>query len=330
MFLFIMRYKFILGSSLVFIGAVCFSAKAVIVKLAYAYAVDPVSLLALRMLFSLPFFIAIGVIFNRKQKVGKVSLPDWWNIILLGIVGYYLSSLFDFLGLRYTTASLERLILFIYPTLVVVIVAIVYRKRIAKRQYFALALTYIGIFIAFAFDVALLEQPNLVLGAGLIFCSAITYAIYLIGSGKMIPKVGTIRFTAYAMICSAIAVLIHTYFVNGLAIWNFETEVYVLSLAMAIGATVIPSFMISGGIKLVGADNAAIIGSVGPVSTIVLAYIFLQEIITVSQLIGTVFVLGGVLMITLKKDKKEMGGSKAFRVLNKGDSKLRDVAAGKA
>lgn len=298
-----MPYKFILGSCLVFVGAVCFSGKAVIVKLAYAYEVDPVSLLALRMLFSLPFFIVIGLFSNKDRNVNKITRHEWRSIILLGVLGYYLSSLFDFQGLRYVTASLERLILFIYPTLVVLIVAIVYKKKITKRQYIALAMTYLGILVAFVFDADLLEQPNLALGASLIFCSAITYAIYLIGSGKMIHKVGTIRFTSYAMICSALAILIHTYFVNGLAIWNYETEVYLLSLGMAIGATVIPSFMISGGIKLIGADNAAIIGSVGPVSTIVLAYIFLQEVITISHLIGTIFVLGGVLMITLTKER---------------------------
>ncbi len=300
-----MKHKSLIGALLVFTGAVCFSSKAIIVKLAYQHTVDPVSLLALRMIFSLPFFLLIGFFSGRKENQVSLKRKEWINLLLLGIVGYYLASLFDFQGLQYITASLERLILFVYPTMVVVITAVVRRKPIGKTQLAALGLTYVGVFIAFAFDVNLQGQANIAIGALLIFASAFTYALYLFGSGSMIPKIGTFRFTSYAMSISAVVVIIHTWFVNGLAIWNFSYEVYTLSLLMALLATVIPSFMISGGIKMIGSDNASIIASVGPVSTIVLAYFFLNEVISASQLFGTAFVLAGVLMITLKKSPEK-------------------------
>lgn len=299
------KYKTLLGSSLVFFGAICFSTKAVIVKLAYQHTIDPVSLLALRMVFSLPFFLIIGFLSGRKEDKTNLVKSEWIKIILLGIIGYYLASLFDFQGLQYITASLERLILFVYPTMVVIITAIIYRNPIKSNQYIALGLTYIGIFIAFAFDVSLQGQRNIGIGALLIFGSAFSYAIYLVGSGSMIPKVGILRFTSYAMSFSAFAVIIHAYFINGLNIWNYSPEVYTLSIFMAILSTVIPSFLISGGIKLIGSNNASIIASIGPISTIVLANIFLDETISISQLIGTLFVLMGVLMITLKGNREK-------------------------
>lgn len=297
-----MKYSSLLGASLVFVGAVLFSAKAIFVKLAYQYTIDPVSLLTLRMVFSLPFFLAIAFLTSNKKENLFLQKKDWFHILLLGMVGYYLASLFDFQGLQYITAGLERLILFIYPTIVVVIAAILYKRPIKRVQYMALIMSYIGIFIAFAFDLNLRKQPNIGLGALLIFLSALTYAIYLIGSGKMIPKVGTMRFTAYAMSFSAFAIIIHSYFFNRLALWDFNREVYIISALMAVFSTVIPSFLISGGIKLIGSDNASIVGSVGPVSTIVLAYIFLNESVSTSQIVGTVFVLAGVLIISLKKE----------------------------
>lgn len=254
------------------------------------------------MVFSLPFFLVIGYFSGNKKETGSLGRNDWINILLLGMIGYYLASLFDFQGLQYITAGLERLILFVYPTIVVIISAFLYKRRIRKIQYIALLMTYIGIFATFAFDINLQTQPNIGLGALLIFLSALAYAIYLIGSGKMIPKVGTMRFTAYAMSFSALAIIIHSYFLNRMALWDFDTEVYIISGMMAVFSTVIPSFLISGGIKWIGSDNASIVGSIGPVSTIVLAYFFLGEAISLSQLAGTAFVLAGVLIISLKKD----------------------------
>lgn len=293
------------GAFIVFLSAVCFSSKAVIVKLAYQYPVDTVSLLTLRMIFSLPFFILIGT-FSRKKDIPKVAITtrDYLQLVFYGLMGYYLSSLFDFLGLQYITAGLERLILFVYPTLVVVFSYIFLGKRITKNQYLALGLTYSGVLLVLLGDVEVQHEAHLVKGGLLIFTSAVTYALYLMGSGTLIPKFGSVRFTSYAMTVAALGVFIHYLVNHGInQLFNFEPAVYGYSALMAIIATVIPSYLIAEGIRLVGAGNAAIIGSVGPISTILLAYIFLGENVSLVQVIGTTIVLAGILLITIKKKK---------------------------
>ncbi len=294
----------LLAAGLVFLGAILFSTKAVFVKLAYRYDVDSISLLALRMLFSLPFFLVVGW-WNRRKTPTRESLSskDWIAIILLGFAGYYLASLFDFLGLQFIGAGMERLILFVYPTLVLMISAIVYKQPILPKQLFALVLTYIGIAIAFAQGAQLSGGGQFWLGAVLIFCSAFTYAIYLIGSGRLLPRLGTLRYTSMTMTVAAVSILLHHGILYRWDLLGFAPEVYYLSLVMAILATVLPSFLISEGIRIIGASNASIIGSVGPISTIILAYIFLKEPFGLYQWMGTLLVIGGVLTISLQKKK---------------------------
>jgi drug/metabolite transporter (DMT)-like permease len=287
------NYQRYLGAALTFFGAICFSAKAIMVKLAYAYQAEALSLLTLRMIMSLPFFIAIAVYSNSKTSRPDLSIKDWGMIIALG---YYLASLFDFEGLRFITAGLERLILFIYPTLVVILSALFFKKRISRREYIALLLSYIGIAIVFVSDLNL-QQKDLWLGAGLIFASAFTYAIYLMGSGMLIPKLGS-------MIVSTLAVCIHYLCSSDMKLFSFSKEVYMLSAAMAIFSTVVPAMLLSEGIRMIGSGRASIIGSVGPVSTIILAYIFLGEDISLYQLLGTVLVLAGVLTVS-RSGKKD-------------------------
>jgi drug/metabolite transporter (DMT)-like permease len=290
------KYRNLLGVLLVFIGAVLFSGKAILVKLSYHHNVDAVTLLTLRMIFSLPFYIAIIIYTNLKSERPNVSAENWLKIIFLGIVGYYLASYFDFTGLKYITASLERLILFIYPTLVVIISFFVFKRPIRRKEIFALILTYGGIIMVVLNDLSF-SQKDAIKGSILIFFSALTYAMYLIGSGKLIPVLGTVRFTAYAMIVSTIIVIIHFLFLEHTDIFHLDHEVYFLSMVMAVFSTVIPSFFISEGIGMVGSSRASIVGSVGPVSTIILAYIFLGESISFNQLGGTILVLAGVLIV---------------------------------
>lgn len=293
----------LLAAALVFSGALCFSAKAVFVKLAYRYGVDSISLLTLRMLFSLPLFLVLAG-WAQRRKQSKFSPPtpkEWVYVVLLGILGYYLASMFDFLGLKYIGASLERLILFVYPTLVVILSAIFLKKTIQQDQYVALALTYFGVALAFIGGIKWSENENFLLGGGLIFLSAFIYACYLIGSGSLLPKLGTLRFTSYAMTAACFGVLLHHGLIYRWKLFHFAPEVYKLSGLMAVFSTVLPAFMISEGIRLVGAGNAAIIGSVGPISTIVLAYIFLGERLTGWQWVGAALVISGVLWISLRK-----------------------------
>jgi len=290
-----------LGALFVFIGAVLFSAKAVTVKLCYQYGVDPVSLLVLRMVFSLPFYIIILLYYNKKYPSKEIQKKEWYLIIFLGIVGYYGASYFDFSGLKYITASLERLILFIYPTIVVIISSILFKRKINGNQIIALILTYAGILFAVLHDLHQ-DQHNVLIGGLLIFLSAVTYAMYLIGTEKLIPLIGTVRFTSYAMIVSTIAVIIHYLLSQDLEVFHLRKEVYYLAIFMAVFSTVIPSFLISEGIRMVGSGTASIIGSIGPVSTIILAYIFLGEDISIYQIIGTLLVLAGVLIVSRKKE----------------------------
>jgi drug/metabolite transporter (DMT)-like permease len=285
---------------MIFFAAVCFSAKAIMIKLAFRYQIDPLSLLFLRMVFSLPFFIVIPLLLNRNKEMTKPSGKDLLWVVLLGVLGYYTSSLLDFKGLQYVTAGLERLILFVYPTLVVLLSYLLFRKPIGGREVVALTLTYLGILVVFLND-ALLGQKNVLWGALLIFGSAFTYAIYLIGSGYLIPRFGSVNFTAFAMITSCLAVVLHYLLSSTTSILQHPLPVYGLALSIAVFSTVIPTFMVSKGIQLIGASRASIIASVGPVSTIILGYFILGEAVTVYEIGGTLLVLSGVLLVSSKK-----------------------------
>jgi drug/metabolite transporter (DMT)-like permease len=291
------QYRGIYGFFLAFLGAVLFSTKAVLVKLTYVHEVDPVIILSLRMIFSLPFYIvALLFISSQKGKGISLSMSQVAQLFVLGIAGYYFSSLMDFQGLKYISASLERLIIFIYPTLVVMLSALFYKKRIGKKEAISLFLTYSGIVFVIATDLQP-QQNNLVLGSTMVFLSALTYAVYLIGSGRLIPHMGSLRFTTYVMIISSLAVLVHFFIQYDLSALVLPTEVYVLAILMAVFATVIPSFLLSEAIKIIGSEKTSIIASIGPVSTITLAFIYLGEIISIQQCIGAFFVLSGVMLI---------------------------------
>ena len=289
-----------LGALLAVTGIVMFSAKAIMVKLGYRHDVDAVTLLLLRMLFALPIYLFISVKETKKQKETKFSRKDFLNVVGLGIAGYYLASYFDFYGLQFISASLERLILFIYPTLVIIISAVVLKKKATKIQIYAILITYLGVFVAFADDLNM-DSEGFWVGTISIFLSAFTYAIYLAGSGVMIPKLGPVRFTAYVMTVSCFMVILHYVAINSFEVLHQPWEVYALGFAMAMISTVIPSFLIAEAIKRLGASNFAIYGSLGPISTIVLAIIFLGERIDLYQIIGTVIVIIGVSIINLRK-----------------------------
>ena len=293
------KNKLVLGGFVItFIGALFFSTKAILVKLAFANThTDPVTMLALRMMFSLPFYIAIGLFVSNKKSNIYFTKRQWVYIILLGLTGYYVSSLFDFIGLQFISAGLERLILFIYPTLAVILNAIIFRQRVNGYQKLAMVLTYAGIAIAFWGEMKIdSSNPEFFIGSIFCFLCAITFAIYLVGSGKMIAETGATKFTSYAMIAAASGIFIH-YFVSGRTVHHMEGNLLWYGFALAILATVIPTFLMSGGIKKIGSSNAAIISSIGPVSTILQAHFILGERITVEQITGTVLVIIGVLLI---------------------------------
>jgi drug/metabolite transporter (DMT)-like permease len=283
-------------------GAILFSTKAIIVKKAFKdISVDALTLLTIRMILSLPFYVLAAFIAGNKKEKITLTSKHWVYMLLLGLFGYYLSSLFDFLGLQYISAGLERLILFLYPTFTVLINRFVFKQPLYKIQKWALLLTYIGIGLAYfgelRFDNA---NPNFILGSLLVFACAITYSIYIAGSGKMIPVVGVTRFTAYAMLAATGGIFIHFLLRGNYASLQMGADLWWYGLLLAVVATVIPSFLVSAGLKRIGASNLAIVSSIGPISTIIQAHFILGEPLLPLQLAGTALVIAGILLIGRK------------------------------
>jgi drug/metabolite transporter (DMT)-like permease len=297
---------FLVGVVIALLGAICFSTKAIFVKLAYRDTeVDAVSLLALRMIFSLPFFLISAYTTSSKESNVKFTPRQWFSVALIGCLGYYISSLLDFLGLQYVTAAIERLILFVYPTLVLLMSSLFFKERIRPIQWTALVITYAGLLIAFITEIDFSSSQNkdFMLGSLLILLCAFTYAAYIVGSGRLIPLVGATKFNSYAMSFASAGVLLHFFFTSDKSLLHYAPTVYGYSVAMALISTVIPSYMVVQGIKRIGSDNAAIVGSIGPVSTLIMANVFLQERISIYQIAGTAMILLGVLLISGQKQK---------------------------
>lgn len=285
-------------------GTICFSVKAIFIKLAYREStVDAVTLLALRMIFSVPFFAITAAYSSSKSTNVKFTGKQWMYIALVGCMGYYVSSMFDFVGLKYVSAGIERLILFIYPTFVLLFSSALFKHKVKPLQWLALVVTYLGLAVAFLGDVdfSSAQSSNFVLGLIMIFICAITYAGYIIGSGQLIPQVGASKFNSYAMSFACIGVLLHFLVTSSASSLQLQPIIYLYGFLMAIISTVIPSYLVTAAINRIGPGNAAIVSSVGPVSTIFLAHIFLGESISVWQLLGTALILTGVLIISRQK-----------------------------
>lgn len=289
------------GIGIVFaiLGIVLFSAKAVMVKLAYTYGVDHLTLLLFRMGFAFPFYLVIALV-TRPQPDQQVHGKDYIWLALFGFLGYYLASLFDFMGLQYIKAGLERIILFIYPTIVVILSWIFFKKKLTRPQFLAILITYVGVLITFWDEIGV-SGDKVYWGGFLIFLSAFTYAAYLVGSGWLIPKFGVLRFTSFAMLVSTLCIAVHYALVADFDLFDYPQEVYYLGLAMALFATLLPSFLVSAAIKRLGASTFSIFGSLGPVSTIVLAFFFLDERISSLQVFGMLVVIAGVSLVSQKK-----------------------------
>lgn len=289
----------ITGFFITLLGAIFFSTKAIFVKLAFhATRVDAVTLLSMRMLFSLPFYLAAVLMVANKENKQPLTRRDQLLILIMGIFGYYLSSLFDFVGLQYVSAGLERLILFLYPTFAVLINTFYFKSKLSKIQIIALILTYFGIGIAYFGEVQLdTSNPKFFFGSVMIFLCAITYSFYIVGTGRMVQKVGVTRYTAYTMLAATAGVFINFLATHSIRSIPFTMELTWYGIALAIVATVLPSFLMSNGIKRIGSNNVSVITSIGPISTILQAHFFLGEQIITAQIIGTGFVIAGVILI---------------------------------
>jgi drug/metabolite transporter (DMT)-like permease len=280
-------------------GAILFSTKAIIVKIAFAKtSIDALTLLTLRMLFSLPFYLVAAWVGSSNKSHDRFTRNQWVKIITLGLFGYYLSALFDFAGLQYISAGLERLILFLYPTFALLINYFFFKQKITRIQQWALMLTYAGIALAYMGELNIESgNKNFFFGSFLIFLCAITYASYLVGCGKIIPQVGATKFTAYALLASTAGVFIHFALAGNITKLENATGFWQYGSTLAVVATVIPTFLLSIGMKKIGSNNVAIVSGVGPVATIIQANLVLGEKIYTTQIIGTLLVVFGVLLI---------------------------------
>ena len=290
-----------MGVWLALIAALGFSAKAIFVKLAYATApVEAITLLALRMAFALPIFLWVGL--RESRAAAPLARRDWAAIVVLGLIGYYGASILDFLGLQYITAGLERLILFTYPTMTLLLGAVLYGHRIGRREWAAVALCYVGIAAAFAHDLNISAEAETVwIGGALVFGCSLCYALYLSGSGQLLARIGVARFTALAMLVSTAATFGHFSATRPLADLAQPVPVYAYALAMALLSTVVPVFAQSAAIRRIGSGRAALIGTVGPLMTIALGWWWLGESISTWQLLGAALVVAGVVIVSRGK-----------------------------
>ena len=285
------------GLTLAIVGVLCFSLRPILIKLAYQYMQDPVTLLALRMAFSAPFFVAAALWSGYRGVAAPLTARDLGQVVLLGLLSYYAASFLDFLALQYINAGLGRLVLFLYPTIVVVLSALLLSRPMSGREFVALLLTYAG--LALVLLHSLDSSHDVVVGAALAMGSAICYAVYLVAGSQVVTRVGSLRFSAYAMVAATVACLLQFAVLRPLAALAVPAPVFGYAAAMAVVSTVIPVFVTAEALKRVGANPVAIVGALGPVSTIALGWVGLEEKMTPLQMAGVGLVLAGVLAVSL-------------------------------
>ncbi len=276
-------------------GAVAFSGKAIIVKLAYRYPVDAVTLIMLRMLFALPLFIALALWAGRGKPA--LTARDWRMVTALGFSGYYLASFLDFLGLQYISASLERLILYLTPTMVLCLSWLLFKRRVQPAQLLALAVSYVGVLLVFGHELTL-QGANTALGAALVFASTLSYALYLIYSGEEVKRLGSARLTGLASSVACVLCIVQYLLLRPIDVaLNVPPPVLWLSLLNATACTFAPVLMVMMGIERIGAAKASQAGMIGPLSTILMGVVILGEPFSAWIAAGTVLVLGGVWLL---------------------------------
>jgi drug/metabolite transporter (DMT)-like permease len=284
------------GLMLAAAGSIAFSGKAIIVKLAYRHGVDAVTLIMLRMLFALPLFLALAWWSSRGKA--PLSGKDWVGVVGLGFSGYYLASYLDFWGLQYVSASLERLILYLNPTIVLVLGLLIYKRRISRWQAGAMAVSYGGVLVVFGHEVGL-QGPDAALGSLLVFLSAVSYALYLLYSGEMVKRLGSLRLVGLATSVACGFVLLQFALLRPLhTAFAVAPEVLQLSVLNAVACTFAPVLMVMMGVERLGASLAAQVGMIGPMSTILMGVVILGEPFNGWIVVGTVLVMGGVYLVT--------------------------------
>jgi drug/metabolite transporter (DMT)-like permease len=283
------------GLALALAGSIAFSGKAIIVKLAYRYGVDAVTLIMYRMLFALPIFA--GMAWWASRGKAPLSTKDKWGVVGLGVTGYYLASFLDFAGLAYITASLERLILYLNPTLVMVLGWALYGKRIRWMQAVGMLISYCGVVLVFGLE-ARMQGAHTAWGALLVFLSAVSYAVYLVYSGEMVQRIGSLRLVGLATTVACICCLVQFVLLRPLSAAQVAPQVLWLSVLNATLCTAAPVLMVMMAIERIGAGTAAQVGMVGPLSTILMGIWLLGEPFTLWIAAGTALVVAGIFVFT--------------------------------
>ena len=291
------------GLLLAVLGSIAFSGKAIIVKLAYRYGVDAVTLIMLRMLFALPFFAIMAWWASRDKP--PLTRKDWLGVLGLGFTGYYLASFLDFAGLAYISASLERLILYLNPTLVMLLGLVLYKRRITSQQLFGMGISYCGAALVFGHEIAVQgagDRSSAAWGALLVFLSAVSYAIYLVYSGELVKRLGALRLVGLATTVACLLCIAQFVVLRPWSAALVAPEVMWLSLLNATACTAAPVLMVMMAIERIGSGATAQTGMVGPMSTILMGVLILGEPFTVWIAAGTVLVIAGIFVFTSSKN----------------------------
>ncbi len=298
----------VFGIICVLIATLGLSFKAILIKLIYQADpnIDAISILALRFVIAMPFFLLLLKLALPKNKASESNGSSIYYIVVLGAVGFYLSALLDFSSLAYISAGLERLILFLYPTFVVIISYFIRRQEITKNVVLALFVSYLGVAIVFI-EHAPHFDANVMKGVLLVFTAAVVFAFYTVGSVHQIKQYGSIRFTAFAMMAATVVTLCHAFFSHGATFFVQSMEIYVLIFVMAIVSTVVPLILMAEGVKRIGAPTSSILSTAGPVITLLLAYFILDEVFGVLQSLGAVLIIVGIFFVTQRRRQAKGG-----------------------
>jgi drug/metabolite transporter (DMT)-like permease len=293
----------LIGTWYVLFSAVLFSTKSVFVKMAYQYAIDATVLLSLRMVFALPFFLVM--LYLAPPIRHTLTSKDYVGLWLAGVVGYYGASILDFWGMEFISASLERLILFMYPTLTVFLAALFFKTTISKKTWLAISISYVGMILVFVGNQHE-ESTHLVLGSSLVFLGALAYAGYLVGSGHLISRFGAARFTSLALVIATLCCFVHFLMSHSLTkLTQLPSQVWLLSAVLGFFCTFLPATLLTQGIRRIGAPQAALISGVSPVITLALGAWLLNDKLTLWQFCGAGLILLGVMFISYKPVSSE-------------------------
>jgi drug/metabolite transporter (DMT)-like permease len=281
-------------------GTISFAFRPVLIKLGYsAHPVSATTLLFLRMTLALPFFLAMAWWLRGAAPIAR---RDWLGIAALGFLGYYLASLLDFLGLQYVSAGLGRLIMYLYPTLVVILSALFLGKAPAHREIAALGITYAGIAFVLSGRLGVAPEHRMFLfGVLLVFSSAMCYAVYLVAGSQLVQRVGSLRFTAYTMIVSTVPAVVQFVLLESPAALELPEKVWWYAILLATACTVFPVLLVAEALKRIGANQFAMIGALGPVTTVLADFALLEGALTAVQMAGGALVILGVLLVSLKR-----------------------------